>query len=140
MDDFIAIIKPDKRDEVFSKIKEPQLFFKHAKEDPESKLTFTPQSYEMLLLMTVIMYAELSGNSTLNMEKYFCWNILDNPKILGLPAKLVPLDKDGVNLLYKWRKSIDKKSFWEFSETEFRNVTLLKNLASTMMKHRNRGA
>lgn len=83
VDELMGIIVPEKQKEFQELIRKPQLFAKHADQDPDAILEFRPRSYEILLFIACVLYAELASDSTPSMELYFIWQLIEHPQFIG---------------------------------------------------------
>jgi hypothetical protein len=66
-------IKPEMRSEVERAIRRPQNFLKHADKDPHGVLDFDPHATELLLLIEVEAFRELTGSITDPMKAFLTY-------------------------------------------------------------------
>lgn len=81
--------KPEHRDLIRRKLRQPENFFKHADRDPEERLIFNSEAIEFRLLEAVEAYLALTRESVPIFQTYRAWWMLKNQDILThLPADL----------------------------------------------------
>lgn len=78
-----TLIKKEMQKQYLLMINEAENFFKHAKEDPLSLLSFKPELTETLLLDAVEMYMQLTNEKPEDMSIYRVWFLLNHPTIIN---------------------------------------------------------
>jgi len=72
-DTMLKMIKPEKRDEFWHMMNDPENFFKHADRDPEDILKFYTGNTEMLLWDVCAMYQDLTKENLPLIKVYYLW-------------------------------------------------------------------
>jgi len=78
-------IRPEKLKDARAIIREPQNFFKHAKDDPDGVLEFPPGATELLLFEACLSYQRLTGETRPWLVTFSIWITLQNPDLFRMP-------------------------------------------------------
>jgi hypothetical protein len=75
---FETYIKPDTRDEFYSKLMAAKNFFKHADRDPDSEIKFSPSESELFMVDAALTYRRLTGGGLppARMALFLLWSAL----------------------------------------------------------------
>jgi len=83
------LVKPDRRKEFRTKVREAENFFKHADRDPDTTLKFNSASSEFMLLEAVEIYFPLTSEHPPLFHLYRAWWMLQNHEaLMDLPPHL----------------------------------------------------
>lgn len=134
--DFIEHIKPEMQKEFLDFIRKPQMFIKHANQNPGEKINFYPRSYELPLLLACELYAELTEEPTQRMEMYHIWRLSENPKLIQSPIAFRDI-LETLNDIIKG-SDISKMFFYEntLNSQQIKQLHLLKSFAIGNNKNR----
>lgn len=124
--DFIDHLKPALRQEFLDLLRKPQVFIKHADQNPADIISFYPRAYEIPLLIDCELYAELTENPTILMEMYSLWRFSENPQLIASPDSYRNMLEDVNRLLAKNELSKNKYYKWGFLENKMANIQYLK--------------
>ena len=87
-DQFVSIIKPDKKDEIINKLNKSANFFKHADRDSSDTHEFNSFETELFILDGVLMYTYLTKEWPPILHIYRSWYFLEHPEhLLDGPEK-----------------------------------------------------
>jgi hypothetical protein len=90
---FLDLIREDRRKEIHDLVNEAENFFKHADRDPESALEFNPEQTDLLIHESCSVYSLLSGESPPLLRLFQGWYMARNPDLFILPEEQMTLLK-----------------------------------------------
>ncbi|MDP2642686.1 MAG: hypothetical protein Q8P62_02490 [Candidatus Peregrinibacteria bacterium] len=82
-DTMLKMVKPERRDEFWHMLNDPENFFKHANKDPEGILKSYTGNTEMLLWDVCTMYQQLTNELPPLVRVYFLWYFSKDPDTLA---------------------------------------------------------
>jgi hypothetical protein len=104
-----GIVILGKEKELSKLFKAAQNFFKHADEDPEDSIDFSPEINELLLWEASFKYAELSSENTPAMKAMSIWFHVRNPHLFTYDEAHKVIVGQAAHLL----KSMSKTQFFQ---------------------------